>query len=59
MLLMELQNGGLVTPWRDKQETATGICGSEVTPTVRAFFFCIFDTVALAQKLQRHQWNWL
>lgn len=45
MPLTELQNGGLVIPWRDKQETATGICGTKMTLTVHEFFY-FFDTVA-------------
>lgn len=38
MPLRELQNGGLVTPWRDKQETATGICGTKMTLTGHGVF---------------------
>lgn len=56
MPLTELQSGGLVAPWRDKQQAATGIRGIQMTLTVHAFFHT-FDTVAEAQKLQRHQWN--
>lgn len=38
MPLPELQNGGLVTPWKDKQQSATGVCGIKTTLTLRPFF---------------------
>lgn len=48
MPLRELQDGALVTPWRDKQQTATGICGIKMTLTLHAFF-------TLLIQLHRHR----